>query len=207
MLIEQVVFGELAVDDPRVVRALADLPGLREELEGMLVAQRAVAATAAMEKAVLAASTADLSVRLAPAPTTAQRSRPRRARLVVVSLAAVAMVAAGAWWWRQTPPPQQHSVWLGGTKIERVECAKTAQGFRLSWNGSPAAGLYYRLKVVDEAGRELLALPELTRTSEWTIPADSTAGWPARVWLELASCDAMRMVRGAPLRVEFVLPR
>lgn len=195
LLLQRVVVGDLRPEDPRVQRALAAHPGLRAELDAMLSAQQVLDATAAQEKRTLAlaesidAPTIDVERDLRALARARAPSPGRKPRLWSAGLAAAVVVLALAWWWRQgdVADVRPRAILDGASEIEIVSCLPAPAGYRLTWRDKGAAA-HYKVQV---AGVGLDRQSEQIDQPEWTVSAESTAGWPREVTFTVHAFDEL----------------
>lgn len=210
-LVRDVVLGDRRRDDPDVLAALAADPTLEAELDELLAIQRTLDDAGSAEQAALD----DAARTQAPPIDTGAilrrlATRPPRRRLTPsfwLVTAAAALLLALLWWNERSPvaPPRAPGAVLGeGTEI--VAVTRAGDALTVRWRGTLRPGDYHRARVLDEAGAELLRVDRL-RTDAWTFPADTAARWPSKVIVEVSTCDLDGMLRAAPTRAVFDVPR
>ena len=210
-LLRDVVLGDRRRDDPTVLAALAADPALATELDELLAVQRTLDEAGSVEQAALDAAartqappidTGAILRRLA-----ARQGGKRWSASAWLIAAAAVLLLALAWWSQRGPDalPRPPNAVLGeGTEI--LSFAREGDALTLRWRGTLRPGDYHRARVLDAAGTELLRAERL-RTDAWTFPADTAARWPSKVIVEVGTCDLEGMLRAAPTRREFDLPR
>jgi hypothetical protein len=202
-LLEQVLVGERAADDPEVVDCARGEPALREHLDELReVAQMLDAAGADAAEVRRAAqglqdapgearwprTAADLA---AMGATAAHRTSRRRALLVLAVAATAALVflvlrlAAPS-----GPGDAPERVWMGAEGVRLLEPRVGADGLEmLEWEGRLPEGGEYRITIRPDVsglpGPEPI-LERRTTETRWTLSAEESAVLGARIWIEAA---------------------
>jgi hypothetical protein len=199
-VVRRVVLGDTPLTDPEVARALLAYPELRAELAGLQEAQRALDATAQLERSAAATArspggpqidVAHALRRLAHRPV----ERPASSRPWWIGLAAAIALLGAAWWMRSATVPEAEAqprkvLQLDGLAIGA--CVPTPEGFVLTWRDTAGAA-HYKVWVV---GADLDLVSEQLYEAQWTFSAESAAGWPREVTFTVQSFNDAGVIQG-----------